>query len=826
VNVVGGSGHVINVNGGTYEGANVINVRGANQTVTVKDATLTSLYPNNAQYFGACIYVVQNENSSVVATGNTFNGDNAFAFNVGYTPVEESDNIDNTKYVVAMIGDAYYTSIQDAVEAAQNGETIKLTQNVKMDTKTLATQNDGYAVLVNVNGKKVTIDLNGKKITVDAAAADLAAAKGKMLLAVFSADLGGHLTLTDNSDAKNGAVTLNVNDAKVYSMFVSESKESDKSNSGKITVNGGNYTTVGKVSNAMFFTDANEVITVNGGNFYCDGATTTASYPWMFNTYGNNELHVIVNGGTFNVDVNHQHRPFEVYVPETFAVNANGDGTWTVVPAVAYITEMLGSTVHESGDLEHKVGYATLAAAVEAAVEDGYVTLLADATGAGVVINKSVTIDFGGHTYTVNKAVGSKGTETLAFQILKDNYVTLTNGTLTSTAAVEGKEIKVLVQNYANLTLEDMNLVDATDHILYALSNNSGVTFLTRNTNITTDAVAFDSYYSKSYDAPTVNVETEGRIEGAIEKNDGATIAISSGTFTAEILPEWCAEYYAPVQNADGTWTVDYRYIDELTIVDGNYTEFVNEHEMTVGKLTYERTFKYANLWQGLYLPFEIPVEALAELGYEVAYLYDVHNVVVQGEEIDPAAIESVHFVRIKKGTLKANYPYIIRPLKDADLNLVLELNDVILRRTAEEYLHTAESSTTIARYIFGGTYTRANRQTITGDNAVPCLALSSSSNKEVYGKWQKMSETAALPSFRIFMYILSKDGSPIILSDKAAESIKIRIVGEENEDGTTTIYDVNAEEAEEMIFDLSGRRVLETEKGIYIKNGKKVYVK
>ena len=75
-------------------------------------------------------------------------------------------------------------------------------------------------------------------------------------------------------------------------------------------------------------------------------------------------------------------------------------------------------------------------------------------------------------------------------------------------------------------------------------------------------------------------------------------------------------------------------------------------------------------------------------------------------------------------------------------------------------------------------------------------------------------------------MYILSKDGSPIILSDEAAKSIKIRIVGEENEDGTTTIYDVNAEEAEEMIFDLSGRRVLETEKGIYIKNGKKVYVK
>ena len=332
VNVVGGSGHVVTVNGGAYEGANVINVRGANQTVTVKDAVLTSLYPNNGLYFGACIYVVQNENSSVVATGNTFNGDNAIAFNVGYTPVEESNNIDNTKYVVAMIGDAYYTSIQAAVEAAQNGETIKLTQNVKMDTKTLATQNDGYATIVNVAGKAVTLDLNGKKITVDATTADLTSAKGGMLLGVFSADLNGHLTLTDNSDAKNGAVTLNVNDAKVYGMFVSESGQSDKSNSGKITVNGGNYTTVGKVANAMFFADADEVITVNGGNFYCDGATTTKAYPWMFNTYGNDVLQVIVSGGTFNVNVSKQYRSAEVQLAEGKITADNGDGTWTVVP--------------------------------------------------------------------------------------------------------------------------------------------------------------------------------------------------------------------------------------------------------------------------------------------------------------------------------------------------------------------------------------------------------------------------------------------------------------------------------------------------------------
>ncbi|MBR1947306.1 MAG: hypothetical protein IKA35_04390, partial [Bacteroidaceae bacterium] len=37
------------------------------------------------------------------------------------------------------------------------------------------------------------------------------------------------------------------------------------------------------------------------------------------------------------------------------------------------------------------------------------------------------------------RAVGSTGTETLGFQILKDNDVTLKNGKLTSTAVTSGK---------------------------------------------------------------------------------------------------------------------------------------------------------------------------------------------------------------------------------------------------------------------------------------------------------------------------------------------------------------------------------------------------
>ena len=88
------------------------------------------------------------------------------------------------------------------------------------------------------------------------------------------------------------------------------------------------------------------------------------------------------------------------------------------------------------------------------------------------------------------------------------------------------------------------------------------------------------------------------------------------------------------------------------------------------------------------------------------------------------------------------------------------------------------------------------------------------------------MSATASLSPFRVYMSIIAKDGSPIILNDVAAESISMRVIGEENEDGTTFIYDVemDGEHTSDYIYDLQGRRVLEPQKGgLYIVNGKKV---
>lgn len=218
------------------------------------------------------------------------------------------------------------------------------------------------------------------------------------------------------------------------------------------------------------------------------------------------------------------------------------------------------------GDVE----YSTLAEAVAAAENGQTVEVLADGAGSGVVVNKSVTIDFGGHTYIfTDPAVGSTGTESNGFQLLKGNDVVLRNGTL-QVADEHKDKFYILVQNYTNLTVEDMVLDgtnldkwSTTDGDSYVLSNNSGTVNVTGNTSILANedgdkAFAFDVCKYSTYKAPVVNVSTTGKIVGKIEVTESIAnnLNISNGTYTVEIPEAWCAEGYTPVVNADGTYGV------------------------------------------------------------------------------------------------------------------------------------------------------------------------------------------------------------------------------------------------------------------------------
>lgn len=182
----------------------------------------------------------------------------------------------------------------------------------------------------------------------------------------------------------------------------------------------------------------------------------------------------------------------------------------------------------------------TLAAAVEAATAGQTITLLKDAEGSGVVINKSLTIDFNGKTYTfTSPAVGSNGTETQGFQILKDNTVTLQNGTL-NVAEAARTDFAMLIQNYANLTITDMMLNgDNLDRYTikdydysYVLSNNSGEVSIEGETNIIANpgdptcekehrGIALDACKYSSYAAPVVTLGENVIVSGNVELSGG-----------------------------------------------------------------------------------------------------------------------------------------------------------------------------------------------------------------------------------------------------------------------------------------------------------------
>ncbi len=191
--------------------------------------------------------------------------------------------------------------------------------------------------------------------------------------------------------------------------------------------------------------------------------------------------------------------------------------------------------------------YATLEAAFAAATDGQTITLLADCAGNGIKVPQgkfttSLTVDFAGHTYTVDgETVGSTGTETNGFQLLKGNKLTFKGGTITSTKA------KILVQNYSNLTLEGMTLTlnNSGYTSAYTLSNNNGnivIDGTTINAN-PAGGFAFDVCRYSSYTSVNVEVKGESVINGNIEiyasgsdAKDGFGLKLTAGTLNGKIV--------------------------------------------------------------------------------------------------------------------------------------------------------------------------------------------------------------------------------------------------------------------------------------------------
>lgn len=196
--------------------------------------------------------------------------------------------------------------------------------------------------------------------------------------------------------------------------------------------------------------------------------------------------------------------------------------------------------------------YPTLTAAIDAAKDGDTITLLKSTTDNGIAAQKGFVLNFNGHTLKIgNPLVGSTGTETNAFQLLAGaGNVTFKNGTLTT------EEAYILIQNYCNLTLDNMVLdgrnipVHATypgSVVRYTLSNNCGIVTINNSTIYAPETlgVAFDVYGGfENYGDVTVKVDGNSVINGDIEvahgdraKNNNAnTLLLEDCTVNGNIL--------------------------------------------------------------------------------------------------------------------------------------------------------------------------------------------------------------------------------------------------------------------------------------------------
>lgn len=225
--------------------------------------------------------------------------------------------------------------------------------------------------------------------------------------------------------------------------------------------------------------------------------------------------------------------------------------------------------------------YKTLAAAVKEATSGDTITILNDvdeAPGISVPSGKKFTIDFDGHTYTVSRpGAGSPETETNGFQLLQGSDITFKNGTIRISEengnVGPGNPIKRIIQNYANLTLENMQIYakNQSPDENYALSFNCGNIVFKGDTSIyVTDpgnTIVFDIYKFGGYPSVTVVFDESytGTIQGTIvyDSSDSETHKLEikgNGTF---------GKIEATPTSTDAAKSA-------ITVYSGHYAESVN----------------------------------------------------------------------------------------------------------------------------------------------------------------------------------------------------------------------------------------------------------
>jgi len=350
-----------------------------------------------------------------IISGGTFNVDPTdweTKFPEGYKAAEIEDGIWSIvpKDYVAQVGETKYESLQEAINACTNGETVKLIADVTYDADDVVYAHGGATgfgdydqynpAIVYVGGTRVdgvnspsnvnaVIDLNGHIITNNADA----------YLFLFM----DNCKITFKDSVGTGAVVGNTEAPVIWSTGTET----------VVTIESGKYS-IGEYGSLIWATHSGDLV-IKGGEFSTTAEDASCLIMRNEQNRQNSEFFisgkstVTVTGGTFHGfnpekmldDSKTPAYEFNAVAEGYVAVADEEANTWTVMTVIeaGYVAQNTADGVY----------YKTVAEALSAANSGETVKLIADCSGGYVMVTPGVTLDLNGYTLTADYVVGFNG---------------------------------------------------------------------------------------------------------------------------------------------------------------------------------------------------------------------------------------------------------------------------------------------------------------------------------------------------------------------------------------------------------------------------------
>lgn len=450
-------------------------------------------------------------------------------------------------------------------------------ENVKLKTS-------GNGVHVQINSGEVIVNVeNGTEISGThgvhfAQSANQYTSKSAVLTlnvnggTITGVETGVYATCAGSS-YKNTSANINITDGTVSRVKVETQTALTNNSPVKVTVSGG------IITGDLYSTGA-DVITVSAGTVKGDvtsNGTLTITGGTFEGTLSNGAYEngtITISGGTFSSAVK------EEYCADGYVPKDNGDGTYGVTKATAYVAK-----------IADKGQYETLEAAFAEAKDGDTITLLSNCSGNGIVVEESafpsgLTVDFAGYTYTVSGTlVGSNKSATNGFQLKKGNKIIFKNGAIAVAETCEvppttnwsGTSPAIVIQNYSDLTLDEMT-VSGGNSTAYTMSTNNGKTVINKSTinagkgtdnngPWAFDVCCFSTYTSNSVEL--IDSTIEGNIEFSTYNDKPVELKLTSGTVNGALVAGPCA-YDVTVTKSDSVTLAapdGYEWDDNGTLV-------------------------------------------------------------------------------------------------------------------------------------------------------------------------------------------------------------------------------------------------------------------